>query len=200
MARRPDRARRAHRGVPGHDAGHHGRPAVLRGPVQVAKTLAAIDILSDGAWSPGSARVLGGRLRRRRPRVPGALSPLRRGTAGCFVSSCMVRWRVRGPVLLHPRCAAPTAAGAAARPAIWVASWARRWAAAGARPGEGWLASAYNTRPDRFRDGLDRLAQELRRSAGRRRQFPSAIATTWLYVTEDKGAAERTLSDVLAPI
>jgi hypothetical protein len=30
--------------------------------------------------------------------------------------------------------------------------------------------------------------------------FPSAIATTWLHITEDTAAAERTLSDVLAPM
>jgi hypothetical protein len=28
--------------------------------------------------------------------------------------------------------------------------------------------------------------------------FPSAIATTWLRITEDKAVAERTVSDVLA--
>jgi alkanesulfonate monooxygenase SsuD/methylene tetrahydromethanopterin reductase-like flavin-dependent oxidoreductase (luciferase family) len=30
--------------------------------------------------------------------------------------------------------------------------------------------------------------------------FPSAIATTWLHITEDKAVAERTVSDVLAPM
>jgi len=30
--------------------------------------------------------------------------------------------------------------------------------------------------------------------------FPSAIATTWLHVTEDKGEAERMLGEVLAPM
>ncbi|HET9555514.1 MAG TPA: LLM class flavin-dependent oxidoreductase, partial [Actinomycetota bacterium] len=86
-------------------------------------------------------------------------------------------------------------------PPIWVASWG---SPAGlrrvARLGDGWLASAYNTTPDRFREGLDRLAQELRRLGRAPASFPSAIATTWLHVTEDKGAAERTLSDVLAPM
>jgi alkanesulfonate monooxygenase SsuD/methylene tetrahydromethanopterin reductase-like flavin-dependent oxidoreductase (luciferase family) len=49
-------------------------------------------------------------------------------------------------------------------PPIWVASWG---SPAGlrrvARLGDGWLASAYNTTPDSFRDGLDRLGEELRR-------------------------------------
>ena len=30
--------------------------------------------------------------------------------------------------------------------------------------------------------------------------FPSALATTWLHVTEDTGQAERMISDVLAPM
>jgi alkanesulfonate monooxygenase SsuD/methylene tetrahydromethanopterin reductase-like flavin-dependent oxidoreductase (luciferase family) len=68
-----------------------------------------------------------------------------------------------------------------------------------ARLGDGWLASAYNTTPDSFREGLDRLAEELRRAGKAPEAFPSAVATTWLHITEDKGEAERVLSDVLTP-
>ena len=86
-------------------------------------------------------------------------------------------------------------------PPHWIASWG---SPAGlrrvARLGDGWLASAYNTTPDRFRDGLDRLAGELRRAGRVPGSFPSAIATTWLHITEDKGEAERTLGGVLAPM
>jgi alkanesulfonate monooxygenase SsuD/methylene tetrahydromethanopterin reductase-like flavin-dependent oxidoreductase (luciferase family) len=86
-------------------------------------------------------------------------------------------------------------------PPLWIASWG---SPAGlrrvARLGDGWLASAYNTTPDRFRDGLDRLAGELRRAGRAPGPFPSAIATTWLHITEDKGEAERTLGGVLAPM
>ena len=84
-------------------------------------------------------------------------------------------------------------------PPIWVASWG---SPAGlrrvARLGDGWLASAYNTTPARFREGRDRLAEELRRAGKAPGSVPSAIATTWPHVTEDAGAAERTLTDVLA--
>ena len=69
-----------------------------------------------------------------------------------------------------------------------------------ARLGDGWLASAYNTTPERFREGLDRLAEELRRLGKAPERFPSAIATAWLHVTEDTAAAERTLGEVLAPM
>ena len=86
-------------------------------------------------------------------------------------------------------------------PPIWVASWGsppglRRVA----RLGDGWLASAYNTTPERFREGLDRLAEERRRLGKAPERFPSAIATAWLHVTEDTAAAERTLGEVLAPM
>jgi alkanesulfonate monooxygenase SsuD/methylene tetrahydromethanopterin reductase-like flavin-dependent oxidoreductase (luciferase family) len=52
---------------------------VLRGPVPLAKTLAALDLLSGGRLVAG---VLGRRLRRRRHRLPGALAALRGGRAG----------------------------------------------------------------------------------------------------------------------
>jgi alkanesulfonate monooxygenase SsuD/methylene tetrahydromethanopterin reductase-like flavin-dependent oxidoreductase (luciferase family) len=86
-------------------------------------------------------------------------------------------------------------------PPIWVASWGspvglRRVA----RLGDGWLASAYNTTPERFRQGLDRLAEERRRIGKAPATLPSAIATTWLHVTEDRGAAQRMVAEVLAPM
>jgi alkanesulfonate monooxygenase SsuD/methylene tetrahydromethanopterin reductase-like flavin-dependent oxidoreductase (luciferase family) len=54
--------------------------------------------------------------------------------------------------------------------------------------------------PDRFREGLDRLAQELRRAGKAPEVFPAAIATTWLHVVEDRRAAERVVPEVLAPM
>src|SRR4029453_11280065 len=68
------------------------------------------------------------------------------------------------------------------------------------RLGDGWLASAYNTTPETFHEGLDRLAEELRRLGKAPERFPSAIATAWLHVTEDTAAAERTPGGVLAPM
>jgi alkanesulfonate monooxygenase SsuD/methylene tetrahydromethanopterin reductase-like flavin-dependent oxidoreductase (luciferase family) len=78
------------------------------------------------------------------------------------------------------------------RPAIplWVASWGskaglRRVAAAG----DGWLASAYNTTPERFGAALSEFGA-----------MPNALATMWTWVTDDKADAERVLRDVLAPL
>ena len=174
---------------------------VLRGPVQLAKTLAAIDILSGGRLvagvGPGSSAedyaAVGIGFQERWRRFDEAVPVLRTllhgdtGFEGDFYST-------RG-VQLEPRPVQRPG------PPIWVASWGspvglRRVA----RLGDGWLASAYNTSPDRFGEGLDRLAEELRRVGRAPETFPSAIATTWLHVTEDEGEAERTLSEVLAPM
>jgi alkanesulfonate monooxygenase SsuD/methylene tetrahydromethanopterin reductase-like flavin-dependent oxidoreductase (luciferase family) len=175
---------------------------VLRGPVQLAKTLAAIDLLSGGRLvagvGPGSSAgdyaAAGIAFPERWRRFDEALKVLRvllrddqDGFEGEFYST--------RDVVLEPRPAQRPG------PPIWVASWG---SPAGlrrvARLGDGWLASAYNTTPERFREGLDRLAEE-RRLAGRApAPFPSAIATTWLHVTEDEAAAERTLGGVLAPM
>jgi hypothetical protein len=69
---------------------------------------------------------------------------------------------------------------------------------AGSALGDGWLASAYNTTLERFREGLDRLAEELRRAGKAPERFPSAIATAWLHVTEDTATAERLAAFVAA--
>jgi alkanesulfonate monooxygenase SsuD/methylene tetrahydromethanopterin reductase-like flavin-dependent oxidoreductase (luciferase family) len=175
---------------------------VVRGPVQLAKTLAAIDILSGGRLvvgvGPGSSAAdyaaVGLGFQERWRRFDEALQVLRLllhdegvGFEGQFYSTRGVR--------LEPRPVQRPG------PPIWVASWGspvglRRVA----RLGEGWLASAYNTTPDSFRDGLEQLASELRRVGKTPASFPSAIATTWLCITEDKVEAERMLGEVLAPM
>jgi alkanesulfonate monooxygenase SsuD/methylene tetrahydromethanopterin reductase-like flavin-dependent oxidoreductase (luciferase family) len=137
---------------------------VVRGPVHLAKTLAAIDLLSGGRLiagvGPGSSAddyaAAGLDFEQRWTRFDEAVRALRAllhgdpdDVEGSFYST-------RG-VVLEPRPVQQPA------PPIWVASWG---SAAGlrrvARHGDGWLASAYNTAPDRFRESLDRLAGALR--------------------------------------
>jgi alkanesulfonate monooxygenase SsuD/methylene tetrahydromethanopterin reductase-like flavin-dependent oxidoreductase (luciferase family) len=175
---------------------------VLRGPVQLAKTLAAIDLLSGGRLvagvgpgsSPADYAAAGIGFQERWPRFEEAVQVLRallQGDAAGFEGEF---YSTRG-VVLEPRPAQRPG------PPVWVASWG---SPAGlrrvARLGDGWLASAYNTTPERFREGLDRLAEERRRIGMAPAMLPSAIATTWLYVTEDRGAAERMVAEVLAPM
>jgi len=175
---------------------------VLRGPVQLAKTLAAIDLLSGGRLvagvGPGSSAAdyaaAGIGFQERWPRFDEAVQVLRallQGDAAGFEGEF---YSTHG-VVLEPRPAQRPG------PPIWVASWG---SPAGlrrvARLGDGWLASAYNTTPDRFREGLDRLAEERRRIGRAPAAVPSAVATTWLHVTGDRAAAERVLTEVLAPM
>ncbi len=173
---------------------------VIRGPAQLAKTLAAIDILSDGRLvvgvGPGSSardyEAAGISFDERWPRFGEAIPILRallagdRAFEGTFYST-------RG-IGLEPRPAQAPA------PPIWVATWG---SPAGlrrvARTGDGWLASAYNTTPERFSEGLARLVKALAKQ-GRADPVPNAIATAWMYITEDTRRAERMLVDVLAPL
>jgi alkanesulfonate monooxygenase SsuD/methylene tetrahydromethanopterin reductase-like flavin-dependent oxidoreductase (luciferase family) len=175
---------------------------VLRGPFQLAKTLAAIDVLSAGRLvvgvGPGSSAAdyaaagLGFQERWRRfDEAVRVLRCLLHGDAAGFEGEF---YSTRG-LVLEPRPAQQPG------PPIWIASWG---SPAGlrrvARLGDGWLASAYNTTPDRHRADLGRLAGELRRAGKAPGSFPGAIATTWLHVTEDRRAAERVLTEVLAPM
>jgi alkanesulfonate monooxygenase SsuD/methylene tetrahydromethanopterin reductase-like flavin-dependent oxidoreductase (luciferase family) len=176
---------------------------VVRGPVQLAKALAAIDILSGGRLvagvGPGSSAgdyaAAGLAFEERWRRFDEAVQVLRVLLHGGGAGFEGEYYATRGGVVLEPRPVQRPG------PPIWVASWG---SPAGlrrvARLGDGWLASAYNTTPDQFREGLDRLAEELLRVGKSPVSFPSAIATTWLHITEDKAAAERIFTDVLAPM
>jgi alkanesulfonate monooxygenase SsuD/methylene tetrahydromethanopterin reductase-like flavin-dependent oxidoreductase (luciferase family) len=173
---------------------------VVRGPVQSAKMLAAIDILSGGRLvagvGPGSSprdyAAIGVPFEERWPRFDEAIRALRSllgadadGFAGRF-------YRTEG-LRLEPPPSSPSG------PPIWIASWG---SPAGlrrvARLGDGWLASGYNTTPSGFEASLGRLNEAL--EAAGRQAVPNCIATMWLYVTEARRDAERMLEDVLAPM
>lgn len=78
-----------------------------------------------------------------------------------------------------------------ARVPIWIGSWG---SPAGLRRvvrlGDAWLASAYNITPEQFAE----------RSASLPEEFPTAIGTLWMFITEDPRERDRILSEVLAPM
>ena len=123
---------------------------VIRGPVQTARTLAALHQLSGGRLVAG----LG----------PGS-SPRDYEAIGVPFEE---RWRRFDDAVEVLR---PLLDGTP----VWIASWG---SAAGmrrvARLGDGWLASGYNTTPERVREGCGLLPDG----------FPNAVATMWMYVTE----------------
>ncbi len=160
---------------------------VVRGPFALAKSLAALDLLSggrlDAGLGPGSSQadydLVGIPFAERWARFDEAVAAMR------------AVWDEGGPPFVG-RCYDTTGITLAPRPArpkgppIWIGSWG---SAAGmrrvARLGDGWLASGYNTTPDDYtttRAALDELLDAEGRDPTR---FPSTLATVWSYVTDD---------------
>jgi alkanesulfonate monooxygenase SsuD/methylene tetrahydromethanopterin reductase-like flavin-dependent oxidoreductase (luciferase family) len=175
---------------------------VIRGPVQSAKMLAAIDILSGGRLvagvGPGSSArdyaAIGVPFEERWARFDEAIRALR-SLLGEKADSFAGNFYSTEGLSLEPPPTNPTG------PPIWIASWGSR---AGlrrvARLGDGWLASGYNTTPSGFAEGLGHLHAELDAAGVSRGAFPNGIVTMWLYVSEARRDVERMLGEVLAPM
>jgi alkanesulfonate monooxygenase SsuD/methylene tetrahydromethanopterin reductase-like flavin-dependent oxidoreductase (luciferase family) len=174
---------------------------VVRGPGPLAKALAAIDRLSGGRLvvgvGPGSSerdyRAVGVPWEERWPRFEEAVQALRAllRPAGAPFEGAF--YSTDGVELLP----APVQPGGLP---IWLGSWGsdaglRRVA----RLADGWLASGYNTTPEAFADALQRLREHLRQAGTDPGRFPNAIASMFMYLTEDAAAADAVLTDVLAP-
>ena len=174
---------------------------VVRGPVPLAKSLGAIDRLSGGRLiacvGPGSSArdyaAVGIPFEERWQRLDEAIQALRalwnpEGTVfkGRFYNTEGLR--------LEPFPAQTSG------PRLWVGSWGSR---AGlrrvARLADGWLASGYNTTPELFTQAWQQLQEFLVTAGKDPSAFPNAIATMWLYITEEEGECERMLNEVLAP-
>lgn len=174
---------------------------VVRGPVALAKSLGAIDLLSGGRLlvgvGPGSSArdylAVSIPFEERWKRLDETVEVLRtlwreevRPFNGRFYST-------EGIILEPYPAQRPT-------PPIWIGSWGSE---AGlrrtARLGDGWLASAYNTTPAMFADARERLGAHLRAIGKVPDLFPNAIATMFFHVTEDTGAAERIIREILSP-
>ncbi len=174
---------------------------VLRGPVPLAKALAAIDILSEGRLFVGVGSGSSSRdykavripFEERWKRLDESIMALRallrrdaRDFDGSFYST--------EGVILEPK---PFQSGG---PPIWIGSWGydiglRRVA----RLGDGWLASAYNSPPGLFKSDLEKLRDNLTAFGKASDSFPHAIASNFFYVTDDQSKAERICSDFLSP-
>jgi alkanesulfonate monooxygenase SsuD/methylene tetrahydromethanopterin reductase-like flavin-dependent oxidoreductase (luciferase family) len=176
--------------------------AVVRGPVPLAKALAAIDVLSGGrlvaALAPGSSerdyQILGIPFEERWKRFDEAVAVMRALLGGAAMPEQPRYYPLPPDVELAP---APSRPGGIP---LWIGSWGSKAGLARvARAGDGWLASAYNTTPERFtaaRTALEHaLAQRGRDPAG----FPNALATMWTWVSKSRAEGDRVLADVLAP-
>ena len=175
--------------------------AVVRGPIPLAKSLGAIDLLSGGRLvvgvGPGSHapdyEAAGLAWDERWPRFEesiGALRALWRPDGEPFEGTF---YSTRG-IRLEP---APAQDGG---PPIWVGSWGsdaglRRVA----RLGDGWIASAYNTTPEGFVESWDRLRGQLPPNGKDPETFPNALATMMFRVEDDPSRARRVLEEWVAP-
>ncbi len=160
---------------------------VLRGPVQLAKALTAIDVLSGGrvvaglgpGSSPADYEAVGIPFDERFTRFDVALTRMRALLEGDE---------------LQPRPHQQP------RPPIWVAGWGgRSGLRLVAKHGDGWLASVYNTTPERFGLSLQLVLDDVRAAGRDAGSFANALATGWMYITESPNEAERILADVLGP-
>lgn len=174
---------------------------VVRGPVPLAKTLGALDRLSGGRLiacvGPGSSErdyaAVGIPFEERWKRLEESIQALRAlwNREGAVFKG---RFYNTEGIVLEPFPAQESG------PPVWVGSWGSR---AGlqrvARLADGWLASGYNTTPELFVKNRGQLAEFLISAGKDPGLFPNALATVWLYVTEDERMAERMLQEVLAP-
>jgi alkanesulfonate monooxygenase SsuD/methylene tetrahydromethanopterin reductase-like flavin-dependent oxidoreductase (luciferase family) len=176
--------------------------ATLRGPVQLAKALVALDILSEGrviaGVGPGSSRLdyelIGVPFEERWPRFEEVIGLLRTllqpGTtamSGTYYSS--------PPTELTP--AAHQSDGIP----LWIGSWGSRFGLRRvARMSDGWLASAYNTTPEEFAANAAILREELQNQGRPGDDFPNALVTMWAFVTDKRAEAEQVLSETLGPL
>jgi alkanesulfonate monooxygenase SsuD/methylene tetrahydromethanopterin reductase-like flavin-dependent oxidoreductase (luciferase family) len=177
--------------------------AALRGPVPLAKALAAIDVLSEGrlvaALGPGSSerdyRVLGISFEERWKRFDEAVAVLRALLKGERMPEQPRYYPVTPDVELLP---APRREDGIP---VWIASWGSDAGLARvASAGDGWLASAYNTVPERFSTGRTALAEALEARGRDAVGFPNGLATMWTWVSEDRAEVDRVLADILAPV
>ena len=174
---------------------------VIRGPVPLAKSLAALDVLSSGRLITGVGSgslpqdyaLVGIAFEERWKRFEEAIQLLR---------SLLQRGAPPFRGQFYAEDSTPLEPFPAQEPGvpIWIGSWGSE---AGlrrvARLGDGWLASAYHITPESFADALVRLHQSLQQVGREKAGFPHALGSMFYYVTEDRHQAEELLVEVLSP-
>jgi alkanesulfonate monooxygenase SsuD/methylene tetrahydromethanopterin reductase-like flavin-dependent oxidoreductase (luciferase family) len=174
---------------------------IIRGPVPLAKTVAAIDRLSQGrvvvSVGPGSSQEdfasVGLDFTERWSRLEESIAALRalwRDGAPPFVG----RFYSTDGIRLEPH---PVRSEG---PPIWLGSWGseiglRRTA----RLADGWLASAYNTTPTQFAEDWSVLQELLAGQGKDPASFPNALATMWFYITDDRIEADNIMRERVVP-
>lgn len=172
---------------------------VVRNPVAMAKTLSSIDHLSEGKLiigvGPGSSakdyESVGIPFDERWKRLDDAVLTMRSLMTADGTDHTGDYYSTVG-ISMEPLPAQRPA------PPIWIGSWGsdvglKRTA----RIGDGWLASAYNTTPEDFSEGLRKLNTHLSTYGKDPKTFPNGIATMLFHITEDTNEAERILDEII---
>ena len=169
---------------------------VVRGPVALAKILAGLDVISGGrvvaGLGPGSSErdyaSVGIAFDERWPRFDESVKAIRALLQGESFGGRF--YEITGP--LEPL---PTRPGG---PPLWIGSWGSDVGLRRAlRLGDGWLASAYNTTPERFDVGWNRVQRSLQDTGRDHTGFENGLATMWFHI--DDRRASNVLESVLAP-
>ena len=169
---------------------------VVRGPVALAKILAGLDVISGGrvvaGLGPGSSErdyaSVGIAFDERWPRFDESVKAIRALLQGESFGGRF--YEITGP--LEPL---PTRPGG---PPLWIGSWGSDVGLRRAvRLGDGWLASAYNTTPELFGVGWNRVQRSLQDTGRDHTGFENGLATMWFHI--DDRRASNVLESVLAP-
>jgi alkanesulfonate monooxygenase SsuD/methylene tetrahydromethanopterin reductase-like flavin-dependent oxidoreductase (luciferase family) len=172
----------------------------VRHPVVLAKTLSSLAVLAGGeviaGLGPGSSaadhRAVGVSFEERWARFDESV-PLIRALVRGEPPPAGRLYPVEEGLRLAPLPERP--------PEIWAGSWGsdarlRRMV----DTADGWMASAYNTTPERFASARQRIDGHLAAVGRDAAAFPDLLATMWLYVSEDTAAVDHLLHHVLGPV
>ncbi len=179
---------------------------VVRNPVVCAKALAAIDILSSGRLfagvGPGSHRrdyeICGIDFNERWPRFSEALEIVvtllsdDNNSSGVPISYKGKYYTLKDLVLTPKPVQKP-------HPPIYVGSWGsdvglKRLA----KYSNGWMASAYNITPAKFKEKWDFLLA-YRKSLGKKDAFDNSVVSTFGYIDNDKEKVRSVVKEILSP-
>ena len=181
---------------------------VVRNPIVCAKALAAIDILSSGRLfigvgpgsSPGDYDASGIDFNERWPRFSEALeilvSLLNSVNSNNNSLSYIGKYYKLNDILLTPKPIQKP------HPPIYIGSWGSDIGLKRvAKYGDGWMASAYNITPAKFKEKWKFLL-DYRKSIGKGkedRQFENSVMSMFGYIDDNKEKVRQVIKEILSP-